>query len=68
MPATRARAPASLVELSPLPQARRLAAQAVVLDGWAVVLDVLEPIVPRAAATVADQLCSRQLTAPAHIL
>lgn len=57
--ATRARALASLVELSPPPRARRLAAQAVVLDGWAAVLDVLEPIVPRAAATVADQLARR---------
>jgi hypothetical protein len=45
--------------LSPPPRARRLAAQAVVLDGWAAVLDVLEPIVPRAAATVADQLGRR---------
>jgi hypothetical protein len=57
--AARARALASLVELSPPPRARRLAAQAVVLGGWAAVLDVLEPIVPRAAATVADQLRRR---------
>ncbi|MDQ0313433.1 tetratricopeptide (TPR) repeat protein [Kitasatospora herbaricolor] len=62
--AARARALASLVELSPPPRARRLAAQAVVLDGWAAVLDVLEPIVPRAAATVADQLGRR---APEHV-
>ncbi|WP_329611686.1 hypothetical protein [Kitasatospora herbaricolor] len=57
--AARARALASLVELSPPPRARRLAAQAVVLNGWAAVLDVLEPIVPRAAVTVADQLGRR---------
>ncbi|MDV9174456.1 hypothetical protein R6V09_30655, partial [Streptomyces sp. W16] len=57
--ATRARALAALVEVSGPSHARRLAAQAVVLDGWDVVLPVLEPIVPRSVAVVVDQMMAR---------
>ncbi|MET7489302.1 hypothetical protein [Streptomyces sp. NPDC005538] len=58
--ATRARALAALVEQPEQPEksgpfrARRLAAQAVVLDGWAPVLPALERIAPRSVAVVAD--------------
>ncbi|MFE2912932.1 hypothetical protein ACFXI0_18925 [Kitasatospora indigofera] len=54
--ATRARALAGLAELSEPSCARRLAAQVVLLDGWAAALPVLERIAPRAVAVVADQL------------
>jgi tetratricopeptide (TPR) repeat protein len=54
----RAGALASLAELSEPPGARRLAAQVVVLDGWATALTVLERIAPRAVATVADHMMS----------
>ncbi|WP_340373839.1 hypothetical protein U5640_00695 [Streptomyces sp. SS7] len=54
--ATRARALASLVELSEPFRARRLAAQVLVLDGWAPVLEALERIVPRSVALVVDEL------------
>ncbi|MFD8722107.1 hypothetical protein ACFV2H_29945 [Streptomyces sp. NPDC059629] len=57
--ATRARALAAIVELSELSRARRLAAQIVVLDGWDTVLPVLERIVPRSVAVVADRLMIR---------
>ncbi|MET7568582.1 hypothetical protein ABZT04_08765 [Streptomyces sp. NPDC005492] len=62
--ATRARALAALVEqseqavLSGQSHARRLAAQAVVLDGWAPVLPALERIAPRSVAVVADLMVS----------
>jgi hypothetical protein len=56
--ATRARALAALAEPSEPSHARRLARQAVVLDGWASVLPVLERIVPRSVAVVVDQLMS----------
>ncbi|MEU9448733.1 hypothetical protein [Streptomyces sp. NPDC048277] len=56
--ATRARALAELVELSEPPHARMLAAQAVVLDGWAPVLPALERIVPRSVAVVVDRMTS----------
>lgn len=56
--ATRARALAALAELSESSHARRLAAQVVVLDGWATVLPVLERVVPGSVAVVADQLMS----------
>ncbi|MFK0024118.1 hypothetical protein [Streptomyces sp. NPDC090798] len=56
--ATRARALAALVELSEPSHARRLAAQAVVLGGWAPVLPVLERIVPRSVVVVADRMMS----------
>ncbi|MEW1777787.1 hypothetical protein [Streptomyces sp. NPDC086777] len=52
--ATRARAMAELVPLSEPFRARRLAAQAVLLDGWAPVLESLERLVPRAVAVVVD--------------
>ncbi|MFF4540010.1 hypothetical protein [Streptomyces aureus] len=58
--ATRARALAELVELAEPFHARRLAAQAVMLGGWALVLPVLEQLVPRSAAVVADRI--EQLT------
>ncbi|MEU4085842.1 hypothetical protein [Streptomyces aureus] len=54
--ATRARALAELVEPSEPFHARRLAAQAVMLGGWALVLPVLEQLVPRSAAVVADRI------------
>jgi hypothetical protein len=60
--ATRARALAALVVVSALlevcepSRARGLAAQAVVLDGWDVVLPVLESIVARAVAVVVEQM------------
>lgn len=57
--ATRARALAALVEVSGPSHARRLAAQAVVLDGWDAVLPVLEPIVPRSVAVVVEQMMIR---------
>lgn len=57
--ATRARALAALAEVAEPSRARRLAAQAVVLDGWAAVLPVLEPIVPRSVAVVVDQMTNR---------
>ncbi|GAX49331.1 hypothetical protein SO3561_00820 [Streptomyces olivochromogenes] len=56
--ATRARALAALVELSEPCHARRLAAQVVVLGGWAPALPVLERIVPRAVVVVADRMTS----------
>jgi tetratricopeptide (TPR) repeat protein len=56
--ATRVRALAALAELSEPSHACTLAAQVVVLDGWATVLPVLERIAPRAVATVADQMMS----------
>jgi len=52
--ATRARALTVLAELSDPPRARRLAAQAVVLDDWVAALPLLERVAPRAVATVAD--------------
>ncbi|WP_143661091.1 hypothetical protein [Streptomyces sp. M41(2017)] len=55
---TRARALAALVELSEPPRARRLAAQVVVLGGWEAVLPVLERIMPRSVAVVADRTTS----------
>ncbi|WP_037622166.1 hypothetical protein [Streptomyces aureus] len=54
--ATRARALAELVELAEPFHARRLAAQVVMLGGWALVLPVLERLVPRSAAVVADRI------------
>ncbi|WP_262062569.1 hypothetical protein [Streptomyces sp. STR69] len=61
--ATRARALAALVEasveVSEPAHARRLAAQAVVLDGWGAALPVLESIVPRAVAVVVEQMMMR---------
>ncbi|MET7694540.1 hypothetical protein ABZT06_42615 [Streptomyces sp. NPDC005483] len=56
--ATRARALTALMELSEPSHARRLAAQVVALDGWDTVLSVLERIVPRSAAVVADRMMS----------
>ncbi|WP_159056339.1 hypothetical protein [Streptomyces sp. DSM 15324] len=56
--ASRARALVSLVELSEPSRARRLAAQAVALDGWAPVLEALERIAPRSVALVVDELTS----------
>ncbi|MGW7544674.1 hypothetical protein ACWGKQ_26765 [Streptomyces sp. NPDC054770] len=56
--ATRARALTALMELSEPSDARRLAAQAVVLGGWAPVLPDLERIVPRSVAVVADRMTS----------
>lgn len=52
--ATRGRALVALAELSDPPRARRLAAQVMVLDGWVAALPLLERLVPRAPATVAD--------------
>ncbi|MFJ9150241.1 hypothetical protein ACIRP7_19595 [Streptomyces sp. NPDC102270] len=56
--ATRARALTALAELSEPSLARRLAAQVVVLEGWATVLPVLERVVPGSVAVVVDQLTS----------
>lgn len=57
--ATRARALAALVELSEPSRARRLAAQVVRFAGdWDAVLPVLERIVPRSVAVVADRMMS----------
>lgn len=56
--ATRARALVALAELSEPSHARRLAAQAVILDGWYTVLPVLERIAPRSVATLVDQMTS----------
>ncbi|MEV0740024.1 hypothetical protein AB0I51_29745 [Streptomyces sp. NPDC050549] len=58
--ATRARALTALAEVAEPSRARRLAAQAVVLDGWDAVLPVLEPIVPRSVAVVVDQMTNRE--------
>ncbi|MFE2424114.1 hypothetical protein [Streptomyces hokutonensis] len=56
--ATRARALAELAELSEPFDARRLAAQAVALDNWHIVVPVLERIVPRSIALMADRMTS----------
>lgn len=57
--ATRARALAALAELSEPSHARRLAAQVVRVAGdWDPVLPVLERIVPRSVAVVADRMMS----------
>lgn len=53
---TRARALAALAELSEPSRARRLAAQVLLLDDWVTAMPVLERFVPRAVATVADQM------------
>ncbi|MFI5875236.1 hypothetical protein ACIBAH_22790 [Streptomyces sp. NPDC051445] len=53
---TRARALAALAELSEPPRARRLAAQVLLLDDWVTAMPVLERLVPRAVAAVADQM------------
>ncbi|MFH9354077.1 hypothetical protein [Kitasatospora sp. NPDC017646] len=57
---TRARALAALVELSEPARARRLAARAVFLGGWAMVLDDLEEIAPGGAVAIADEVMSRR--------
>jgi hypothetical protein len=62
--ATRARALAVLAELSDPPRARRLAAQVIVLDDWATALPLLERLVPRAPATIADRAEQQQLPLP----
>ncbi|MFJ9634803.1 hypothetical protein ACIRU8_44655 [Streptomyces sp. NPDC101175] len=56
--ATRARALAELAELAEPFEARRLAAQAVALDGWRTVAPVLERIAPRAFALIVDRMTS----------
>ncbi|MFD8705514.1 hypothetical protein ACFV1W_23360 [Kitasatospora sp. NPDC059648] len=56
----RARALAALVEPSEPARARRLAARAVFLGGWALVLDDLERIAPGALVAVADEVMSRR--------
>ncbi|KFF99149.1 hypothetical protein IQ62_20520 [Streptomyces scabiei] len=56
---TRARALAALVELAEPSDARRLAAQAVVLAGWPTVMPEVERVAPRVVATVADEMMSR---------
>ncbi|MGW7824332.1 tetratricopeptide repeat protein [Streptomyces puniciscabiei] len=53
---TRARALAALVEVSEPARARRLAARAVFLGGWAVVLEDLEAIAPGGARAIADEV------------
>ncbi|MGW7445063.1 hypothetical protein [Kitasatospora sp. NPDC054795] len=56
----RARALAALVELSEPARARRLAARAVFLGGWAMVLDDLEEIAPGGTAAIADEVMRRR--------
>jgi tetratricopeptide (TPR) repeat protein len=56
--ATRARALAALAESAQPSHACRLAAQAMVLDGWNTVLPVLERIMPRSVVVVVDQMMS----------
>jgi tetratricopeptide (TPR) repeat protein len=55
-PATRARALVALAEFSEPAQARWLAAQVVLVDGWAAAMPVLERIAPGAVAVIVDQL------------
>ncbi|MEU9046980.1 MULTISPECIES: hypothetical protein [unclassified Kitasatospora] len=61
---TRARALAALVEVSEPARARRLAARAVFLGGWAMVLEDLEEIAPGGALAIAAELMARQEHAP----
>ncbi|MFD5437621.1 hypothetical protein ACFWJ4_36400 [Kitasatospora sp. NPDC127067] len=56
----RARALAALVERSEPARARRLAARAVFLGGWATVLDDLEEIAPGGIVAIADEVMSRR--------
>lgn len=53
---TRARALAELVGVSDPASARRLAARAVFLGGWALVLEELEEIAPGGALAIADEV------------
>ncbi|MGW2487577.1 hypothetical protein ACWCV9_10190 [Streptomyces sp. NPDC001606] len=53
---TRARALAALVDVTEPARARRLAARAVLLGGWAVVLEDLEEIAPGGARAIADEV------------
>ncbi|MFJ8622161.1 hypothetical protein ACIRD3_04880 [Kitasatospora sp. NPDC093550] len=57
---TRARALAVLVGASEPARARRLAARAVLLDGWTTVLDDLEEIAPGGALAIADEVLARR--------
>ncbi|MGW7585660.1 hypothetical protein ACWGKU_31930 [Kitasatospora sp. NPDC054768] len=56
----RARALAALVERSEPARARRLAARAVFLGGWAMVLDDLEEIAPGGTVAIADEVMRRR--------
>jgi tetratricopeptide (TPR) repeat protein len=57
---TRARALAEAVDASDPVRARRLAARAVFLGGWTLVLDNLERIAPGAALAIADEVMARR--------
>lgn len=57
---TRARALAELVDASDPVRARRLAARAVFLGGWTMVIEDLEEIAPGAALAVADVVMARR--------
>ncbi|MFJ6770162.1 hypothetical protein ACIQOV_04140, partial [Kitasatospora sp. NPDC091257] len=56
----RARALAALVERSEPARARRLAARAVFLGGWAMILDDLEEIAPGGTVAIADEEMRRR--------
>ncbi|MFC6599137.1 hypothetical protein [Kitasatospora paranensis] len=58
--ATRARALAALLEVSEPARARRLAARAVFLGGWPIVLEHLEKIAPGGARVIADEVMTWQ--------
>lgn len=62
---TRARALAELVGVSDPASARRLAARAVFLGGWALVLEELEEIAPGGALAIADEVMTwREVHSP----